>query len=179
MFHWYGFFIGLAVVVGLSVAESLDSRVGKLSPWVIGLGFVGARAYHVLEMWEYYSQNWWLALAVWNGGLSIWGGLIGGGVGLVIANHKFSNSQIDRENILGAVVTALPLAQAIGRIGNGVNGEFVNKVWILPWWATEAVLDFALFCLIWRVRRIWPVGVIGVYLIGYALIRLVLQPFRL
>ncbi len=177
MFHLYGLFIGIAIVVGWSVAEKIEPKVKQVVPWVLGLGLVGARIWHVVEAWGYYSQNLWQVVEVWSGGLSIWGGLIGGGVGLVIANHKFLNSQVDRENILGAVVTGLPLAQAIGRIGNGVNGEFVNKVWLLPWWASEAVLDLLLFSLIWRTRL--PARRVWVYLIGYGLIRLVLQPYRM
>ena len=92
-------------------------------------------------------------------------------------NLQFTSKE--RISILGAIVTGLPLSQAIGRVGNGVNGEFINKVWILPWWACEAVADLLLFCLIWRIRRVWPIGVIWIYLVGYGLIRLVLQPYRL
>ncbi len=175
MFHLYGLFIGIAIVVGWSVAEKIEPKVKQVVPWVLGLGLVGARIWHVVEAWGYYSQNLWQVVEVWSGGLSIWGGLIGGGVGLWIGTRNQESGM--RVEMLGAVVTGLPLAQAIGRIGNGVNGEFVNKVWLLPWWASEAVLDLLLFSLIGRTRlperRVW------VYLIGYGLIRLVLQPYRM
>ena len=174
MFHWYGFFIGLAIVVGWSVAERIDPKVNKVAPWVLVMGLIGARVWHVIDMWEYYGQNLTQVVAVWEGGMSIWGGLIGGGVGLWIGTRNQESGM--KVKMLGAVVTGLPLAQAIGRIGNGVNGEFVNKVWLLPWWACEAVLDLLLFILIWRTRPTWRVWV---YLIGYGLIRLVLQPYRM
>ena len=174
MFHWYGFFIGLAIVVGWSVAERIDPKVNKVAPWVLVMGLIGARVWHVIDMWEYYGQNLTQVVAVWEGGMSIWGGLIGGGVGLWIGTRNQESGV--KVEMLGAVVTGLPLAQAIGRIGNGVNGEFVNKVWLLSWWACEAVLDLLLFILIWRTRLIWRVWV---YLIGYGLIRLLLQPYRM
>lgn len=110
----------------------------------------------------------------------------------VIANHKFANSQIENQNILGAIVTALPLAQAIGRIGNGVNGEFTNLVGVLPWWSVELILDLVLFGILWgmhlRPARIATQSVAGggvspkvkvlTYLVGYGLIRYFLQPYR-
>ena len=183
MFHWYGFFIGIAIVVGYSVAERIEPKVSKVAPWVIGVGLLGARTWHVIDMWSYYAQSWWQILAVWNGGMSIWGGMIGGGGGFIIARARHVSPLREIENLLGAIVTALPLSQAIGRLGNAVNGEFTNLVWILPWWAAEAILDLMLFgilCLL-RVRRSSPLQghiKVLVYLIGYGLIRYFLQPYR-
>lgn len=77
--------------------------------------------------------------------------------------------------MLGAIVTGLPLAQAIGRLGNAVNGEFWDKVWILPWWGAEVILDLILFGILWMIPIKWRVGV---YLVGYFLIRLILNPYR-
>ena len=169
MLHWYGFFIGIAVVVGWSVAEKIEPRVNKVAPWVLGFGFVGARMWHVVDTWSYYSHNLLDIVSVWNGGMSIWGGLVGGLLAWWIVDRRSWET-------LGAIVSGLPLAQAIGRVGNGVNGEFVNKVWILPWWGAEAILDLMLFVLL---RGVSPKYRVGVYLVGYALIRLVLQPYRL
>ena len=175
IWHWYGFFIGLAGVVGYSIAEKLEPKISRGVGWIIAGAFIGARLYHVIDLWEYYSQNLGQIIALWQGGLGIWGGIVGGGVGLVIANHKFSNSQMERSKILGAIVTALPLSQAIGRVGNGVNGEFVNKIWILPWWSVEAILDLVLFALLWRL----PIkSRLGAYLFGYGMIRFVLEYYR-
>ena len=174
MFHWYGLFIGIAIVVGWSVAERIEPKVSKVAPWVIICGFLGARIYHVIDLWSYYSQNFGQVFAVWNGGLSIWGAIGGGAIGIVI--YHYTIRPLDQlGNMLGAMITPLPLAQAIGRVGNGVNGEFTNLVLGIPWWGMEALLDLALFGLVWRVEKKWRVGV---YLVGYGLIRLVLQPYR-
>lgn len=179
MFHVYGLIIGIAIVTGWSVAERIDSQVNKIAPGVIIFGILGARIWHVVDMWSYYGQNLSQIVMVWNGGLSIWGALIGGGVGLVIANPRFSNSPIEVGKLLGAIVMALPLAQAIGRLGNAVNGEFVSPVWIFPWWGAEAILDLILFGIIWSLRGQSYLARIVIYLLGYGLIRLVLQPYRL
>ena len=176
MFHLYGTFIGLAIVVGYTIAEKLEPRVSKIAPLVLGLGFVGARIYHVVDLWEYYSQNLGQIVAVWNGGLSIWGGLIGGGVGFWIGSSRDQNQDLGyRGRILGAIATSMPMAQAIGRIGNGVNGEFTNLVMGIPWWGAEAILDLILFVLLRGFSskyRLW------VYLAGYGMIRYFLQPYR-
>lgn len=180
MFHLYGFFVGLAVVVGYSLAVKLEPKVEKVALWILGLGFIGARTYHVIDLWSYYVNNLFQIWAVWNGGMSIWGGLIGGGIGMIITNHKFSNSQIESQKILTAIVTALPLGQAIGRIANGVNGEFTNKIWFLPWWGAEAILDLILFGMLWylKLRGETPKWRVITYLLGYGLIRYLLQPYR-
>ncbi len=170
MFHLYGLFIGIAVVAGWSVAEKIEPRVGRVAPFILVAGLVGARAYHVIDLWAYYSQDLWQIVAVWNGGLGIFGGIIGGVLAVWIYFKR------DSLKVLGAIVSGLPLAQAIGRIGNGINGEFVNKVWILPWWSAEAILDLMLFVLL---RGLSSKARVGGYLVGYGLIRLVLQPYRM
>jgi len=175
MFHLYGLIVGIAIVVGWSLAEQLDPKVGKVAPWVMLGGLIGARLWHVGDYWSYYSENLIKIAAVGEGGLSIWGGILGGGIGLAIARARHASPLQETMNTLVAMVTALPLAQAIGRIANGVNGEFTNLVWGVPWWGMEAILDLILFGLIWIIPKKWRVG--G-YLLGYGAIRLVLQPYR-
>lgn len=173
MFHLYGLFIGIAIVVGWSIAEKMEPKISKIAPWVIILGIVGARVYHVVDYWEYYRQNLSQILMLWRGGLSIWGGLIGGMLGLLM--YQQTNKLTEMWSILGAVATALPMAQAIGRVGNGVNHEFTNLVYGVPWWGAEAMLDLMLFVLLRGFSSKWRVGV---YLVGYGFIRYFLQPYR-
>lgn len=169
--------MGIAIVVGWSVAEHLEPKVGKIAPWVIVAGLIGARLYHVVDEWSYYSQNLNQIMAAWNGGMSIWGGMVGGVIGLWIYDLRFKNFEW---SILGAVVTAMPLGQAIGRIANGVNGEFINKVGWWPWWSVELVLDLALFVVLWGMKQRGRSSQVKVvtYLVGYGLIRFILQPYR-
>ena len=51
MFHMYGFFIGIAIVVGYSVAEKIEPRVKEGAGAVIVAGILGARIYHVMDLW--------------------------------------------------------------------------------------------------------------------------------
>jgi len=90
-----------------------------------------------------------------------------------IYNLQFTKKE--KWESIGAIATALPLAQAIGRIGNGVNGEFGNLVFGIPWWAAEAMLDLMLFVLL---RGRTPKWRVWIYLVGYGLIRFFLQPYR-
>lgn len=115
---------------------------------------------------------------LWRGGMSIWGGIIGGGVGLLIANHKFANSQIDKWGVVGAVVVALPLAQAIGRVANGAAGEFITPVFGLPWWSAELILNLFLFWTLWIRSAADGATLVAHYLVGYGAIRLCLGVWR-
>ncbi len=164
--NWYGFIVGVAAVVWWSIAEYLEPKLKRLIPWILLLSLVGARAYHVFEYWDYYQADITAIPRVWEGGLSIWGALLLGG-GYLAFRVK---------NMLWAVVTPLPLAQAIGRVANGVNGEFTSLVMGVPWWGMEAILNLFLFTGLLRAKKEWRVG--G-YLVGYGLIRLVLQPYRM
>jgi len=167
MFHLYGLLIGIAIVVGWTIAEKINPRVNKIALYLIIGGLIGARIYHVIDYWSYYSQNLAQIFYIWKGGLSIWGGLIAGAIIILMYDYR----------LIGAIVTGLPLAQAIGRIGNGVNGEFGNLVFGLPWWSVEMILDLLLYGLIYYFKG--STLKVGTYLVGYGLIRLVLQPYRL
>lgn len=165
----YGFFIGLAIVTGYSIAEKIEPRVKDGAVYVIISGIVGARIYHVLDFWTYYSTHLNEIFYVWNGGLSIWGALIFGSIALA------TYFKGDSLKVMGAVVTGLPLAQAIGRLGNAVNNEFTNLVLGIPWWGAEAILDLILFVIIWCIPLRYRVVV---YVFGYGLIRYLLQQYR-
>lgn len=171
MFHLYGLMIGVAIVVGWSITERIEPKINAGAPWIISFGIIGARIYHVVNYWEYYGHNWGQIVMLWRGGLSIWGALI---AGVLVTCIYFKGGTF---KVLGACVTALPVAQAIGRVGNGVNHEFTNLVFGIPWWGAEAILDLVLFVLIFRLRG--SSLKVLTYLLGYGLIRLVLQPYRL
>ena len=185
MFHLYGLIVGIGVVAGWSVAERIEPRVNKVLPWVLGLGIIGARLYHVIDKWSYYSQHLGQVMAVWNGGLGIFGGIVGGIVGLLIAYYTIKPLN-NLWSILGAIVTGLPLGQAIGRWGNLAN----NELWGIrhePLFLYESILDLILFGILWKLSSraksrdpSTTVGMtrLGIYLAGYGLIRLILEPFK-
>ncbi|MBX9837042.1 MAG: prolipoprotein diacylglyceryl transferase, partial [Silvanigrellaceae bacterium] len=100
--------------------------------WLIIGGFIGARAYHVLSSINYYIGSPVDIFKVWNGGLSIYGALIGGFVALWVY-RKFLNLNFSFLSILDWVTHSIILGQNIGRFGNLFNYEAFGYPTGLPW----------------------------------------------
>ena len=186
-FNLYGLILGIAILAGLQASLWLAKRreievklIEKLFFFVVIGGIIGARIYHVVDKWEeIYSLNPQSAFYVWNGGLGIWGAIIGGLVGLylslLIAHLSFNL------NLLDVVFFGLPLGQAIGRWGNFFNNEIVGKNGE-SLFLYESILNLGLFLALVRISRMKQTGrvgrISGVYLMGYGLIRFLLEPLR-
>lgn len=159
--HIYGLIIGISSLLVFSRLQKYNSAF--LTGLLIS-SIIGARAYHVLNYWSYYSQNSIEIIKTWQGGLGIFGAII---LGLI---YIFSYSKIFKINsltILDSITPVLPLAQAIGRIGNWVNHEN-------PFWWLESLLNLLLFFII----RHFPKNPTAKYFTFYGLIRLVTDHFR-
>ncbi|OGD53337.1 prolipoprotein diacylglyceryl transferase [Candidatus Beckwithbacteria bacterium RBG_13_35_6] len=152
--NFYGFFIALGVLVGTLVAENFRTKQPATSNqhpavsafdillWVIIPGVIGARIYHVLDYWQYYNGDLLKIFYVWEGGLGIYGGIIGGVVGLYLFTKIKSASWRKKSKIsytnyfllyLDLASIALPIGQAIGRWGNFFNQELYGLPTNLPW----------------------------------------------
>ena len=86
-------------------------------------GIVGARIYHVLTHWgDYFApgRNPWSAFFIWEGGIAIFGSLIGGAIGALIA-CKLTGAKMTA--FADVLAPGLILAQAVGRFGNWFNQE--------------------------------------------------------
>ena len=134
----YGLMIALGVIAGVWLAgRRLEAlRIGTredmsaIALWAVPAGVVGARIYHVITDWKSFRGDWWRAFKIWEGGLGIWGGIaLGVIVGLAVARRRGINPIA----MLDAATPALPLAQAIGRLGNWFNQELFGKPTDLPW----------------------------------------------
>jgi len=133
--HWYGILIALAVIAAVSIASIEAKRRGQsinhifnLALIVIPLGAIGARLYHVIDKWEFYSQN---PVLIFGGqGLGIFGAIIGGAIGLIIYTKW---RRLGTLRWLDIVAPGLILAQAIGRWGNFFNQELYGYPTDLPW----------------------------------------------
>lgn len=147
-FHLYGLIIGLAVVMGLSVAEAYG-RIYKVeavvtkSAWIIIItGLIGARMWHVVTDWHLYQYQWSAALYVWQGGLSILGAVVGGAIGAALSS-KYIKPTVPLLKLLDISVLGLPFAQALGRWGNYVNQELYG--WPTNgWWGVYIDVDHRL-----------------------------------
>jgi len=125
--HWYGIIIASAVfiagLVGTRVARWLNENPDdgwSMLLIVMVLGVVGARVYHVIHLWDYYSANPALIPQIWNGGLGIPGGVVGGALGILL----FTRSRgLNTARWMDVFAPSLLLGQVIGRLGNFVNQE--------------------------------------------------------
>ena len=131
----YGILIAIGVITALIVATIEAKRRGEaqehllnLALLAIPLGFIGARLYHVIDLWDFYYQN--PALIFGGAGLGIFGAIIGGAIGLIIYTKWKKLSTLRWMDI---VAPGLILAQAIGRWGNYFNQELYGYPTDLPW----------------------------------------------
>jgi prolipoprotein diacylglyceryl transferase len=126
-----------AIAATWLMGRRLESRgwgtrddASSIAIWAVPAGVVGARIYHVITDWERFDGRFSDVFKIWKGGLGIWGGIaLGVAVGLYIARRR----GLSVPNTLTAVAPALPLAQAIGRIGNWFNQELFGRATTLPW----------------------------------------------
>ena len=130
---WYGVIIGCGILLGTIVASREANRQKLKSDLIydfllfaLPISIIGARIYYVLFQWEQYRYDLIKVFAVWEGGIAIYGGIIGGFIAAVLF-CKFNKFLLMR--LIDIVVPSLILGQAIGRWGNFVNQEaFGNLV---------------------------------------------------
>ncbi len=98
---------------------SLDSMVDVLIYGIVG-AVVGARLYYVIFQWDEYKDNLLSIFRIWEGGLAIYGGIIGG---LITAYFVAKKTKLPFLKLLDLIGMALPIGQGIGRWGNYTNQE--------------------------------------------------------
>ena len=133
----YGIAIGVGAVVAVWIAQRRwaarggdPEDISAIAVWAIPAGLVGARLYHVVTDYRRFQGRWLDAFAVWEGGLGIPGGIVVGVLaGAVVARRR----QLPVAALLDVVAPALPVAQAIGRLGNWFNQELFGRPTDLPW----------------------------------------------
>jgi phosphatidylglycerol:prolipoprotein diacylglycerol transferase len=136
--RYYGLCIALGIVVATwfsgreLVRKGYDGTLALDSLFfIIPPGFIGARAYHIITDYDLYAGDPWPGVvAVWNGGLGIYGGVIGGFIGLLVFCRMRGMGALA---FADAVAPGLVLAQAIGRWGNYFNQELFGRPSGLPW----------------------------------------------
>ncbi len=214
-FHPYGLLIGIALVAGWECVQRACSRYGfsfkqmqKMYVLIITIGFIFARVWHGITDWSIYAQNPIELLYVWNGGLSIIGGILGGGLAAIVLlltqkkQTSFGQKQITLLVVTDLLVHALPVSQAIGRIGNFANQELYGLPTKVPWgiyidpdhrlqsvitqshfhplFLYEIILNLIIVVIIWRKR--WVIGAgqaTAYYLVIYGIGRLLLDFLRI
>ena len=133
----YAFCIILGVVAAVVIGErrwvargGLKGTVADLAAVVVPFGLLGARIYHVLTSPGPYVDDPVSALYVWQGGLGIPGGILGGTIaGVIYCRRK----GIRAGALADAIAPGVAVAQAIGRFGNYFNQELFGRPTTLPW----------------------------------------------
>jgi phosphatidylglycerol:prolipoprotein diacylglycerol transferase len=213
VFHWgilhvrsYGLLLAVAFLAGtwLSLREarrlSLDEdRLVTVILVVLVSSVVGARALYVLEHVQTFRREWGSALAIWQGGLTLYGGVVAGTVaGLVTARQL----GMPMWTVADALAPALALGTTLGRVGCYLNGCCYGVPTSLPWGVVFPADSFAglefgnapvhpsqlyfalaglvLFALVWllRTRLKVPGSLFWFFLALFALVRIPLDATR-
>jgi len=136
--RYYGLFIALGIAAATWLTGRELTRKGSDSTlaldslfFVVPLGFVGARVYHVVTDYDLYADDPFPGIfEVWNGGLGIYGAVVGGFLGVLLFSWYRSVNPL---LFADAAAPGLVLAQAIGRWGNYFNQELFGRPSNLPW----------------------------------------------
>ncbi len=135
----------LCIIIGIIVAVWWGDRrwrarggqpgdVLDVALWAVPFGLIGGRIYHVATDWyRYFGDNGKGlsgAIAIWDGGLGIWGAVLFGALGAWIG-CRFKGIKLP--SFGDAIAPAILLAQAIGRLGNYFNQELFGGPTTLPW----------------------------------------------
>lgn len=201
---WYGVIIGFGLLLGIWIACREAKRQNLKSDLIIDFIFISlplaivcARIYYVIFEWEQYRGNILKIAAIWEGGLAIYGGVIGGFIAAVIFS-KCNHFPLLR--LVDIAVPSLILGQAIGRWGNFVNQEaFGNLVtnpnlqffpyavfieWLGEWHQAtffyESMWNLCIFALLFyfRKRKKFNGQLLAIYFIGYGLGRFWIEGLR-
>ncbi len=206
--YWYGLtmafsmYLGYALVMHLNQQVKIDKKLlGDVIFYTIIFGLIGARLYDVLLNLPFYIERPDQIIAVWNGGLAIHGGIIGGFLTVMWFVKKHS---LDFWKFADLASLAAILGQAIGRWGNFFNQELFGKPTDLPWkifvspenrpeiytnvayfhptFLYESLLNFVLFFILYflyKTRKVSDGSIFLFYLIGYSIIRFSLEFIRI
>lgn len=184
----------LCIIAGIVLACWMTERrlrrrgvapgaVLDIAVWAVPAGIIGARLYHVITSPEKYfgaGGEPLKAFYIWEGGLGIWGAVAGGAVGAWIAARQLG---IPLTVVADALAPGLPLAQAVGRLGNWFNNELFGGRTTLPWGleihrmdpdnpghalrddAGQPILEPGLYHPTFLYELVWNIGVAGLVLV--------------
>ncbi|MDT8447951.1 MAG: prolipoprotein diacylglyceryl transferase [bacterium] len=208
--RYHGLFWALGILVGYLIArrdlkwieaEINEDDLFNLIIFTFIGGIIGARAFYVFIHWEFYSSSrvpWYEFAAIWQGGLSIFGGLVAGPITLWLVcqaqGHPFGK-------LADLFAPSFLMAQVFGKLGNFMNGDTHGLPTELPWGVVfhygpaarefpgmalhpvmlyEALLNLIAFGLLFSIRKMGfrPGMVAAVYMILFGSIRFVEAFFR-
>lgn len=201
--HWYGLMYLIGFVSAWLLAHwrmkhyKLDWTSEQISDLIfyaaIGVILGGRVGYMLFYNFPELVHDPLSLFKIWQGGMSFHGGLLGVLLALWIFARKFGKAFWDVGDFIAPLV---PIGLGAGRIGNFINGELWGRVTDMPWGMVYSHVDsqprhpselyefglegIGLFILVWwYARKPRPAGrVSAVFLIGYAICRLIAECFR-
>ncbi len=231
---WHGFLTFIAVAVSVFLVVRWGTREGlvadaiySVTVWCIVGGVIGSRLLHIIDVWgETYQDDPIRIFYVWQGGVTIYGAILGGFVGgalyIIVRNSKWYLALWGRYlpflgepreaplpgigHLADVAAPAMLISQAIGRVGDIINGEHCASLSNLPWAvvynhaergslrceqvfgagpthpavAYELLMDLIILGLLWPLRkRLRPPGMFfALYLASYSVGRFFLSFLR-
>ena len=198
--YWYGFLIVIGIAICLLLCKKDDGKynikfdnVLLLVVFLLPISIIFARIYFVLFKIDYYMQNPIDMFNVRNGGLAIYGGIIGAVIAIVIF-CKFKKIKI--LDMLDYLAPYLALGQTIGRWGNFFNGEAHgtettsllrmgivengNYIQVHPTFLYESVCTLIIFLFLYnkRNKRDYSGQIAYWYFFLYGVVRAIIEGFR-
>ena len=207
--YWYSVIILAAILIGSAIFLKAAKKEGYNEEFLTNTLFymvifsiVGARLYYVIFNIGYYAKNPFEIIAVWNGGLAIHGGIIGGSLCLLYNARKNKKSFLRLTDLLAP---SLILGQAIGRWGNFfnseahgpevartvlenmhipkfiINGMNIDGVYYHPTFFYESIwclLGFILLLVLKKKTKLRRGGLTGIYFIWYSVARFFIEGLR-
>ena len=140
--YWYGIILAIGLLAGVLLCSKqaknyglTDDNVMDMVLWAVPSCIVGARLYYVIFYLDLYrnadgSLNWGEMVAVWDGGLAIYGAVI---AGAVVAFFYTRHKKLKFGAMTDLAVMGLLLGQCIGRWANFINREAFGSETDLPW----------------------------------------------
>ena len=197
--YWYSIMIMLGVIGGGTFAylEVKRLKVDKeyffnMIFYAIIFAFLGARLYYVLFNLDYYLENLAEIPAVWNGGLAIHGGIIGGTLTVIIYSLDIASIGILIGQIIGrwgnffnqeahGGITSIKFLQSIHIPNFIIEGMTINDVVYHPTFLYESVLNLIGLIILLIVRRNKKLKngmLLSLYLIWYSCVRFFVESMR-
>ena len=125
--HYYGLIIAVGLILAVLYAMRRSKEFGLKEDdildgviWVTPFAIACARAYYVAFTWESYRDDPISVLYIWEGGIAIYGGVIGAIIGMVVMSRI---KKVKFTTVLDLILMVFLLGQAIGRWGNFMNRE--------------------------------------------------------
>lgn len=205
--YWYGIIIALSFLLAFFLLErrtekrkdSFGIKFDDIYDYSFGaiiFGFICARIYYVLFKLDYYLKNPLEIFEIWNGGIAIYGGIIGA---VLYGIYFCKKRKIKFFNLADLLVPYLALAQSMGRWGNFINREaygvetnlpwkmgiyieeLQNYIYVHPTFLYESIITFSIFIILIKIskKRKFEGQIFYLYMILYGLGRALIEGLRI